>query len=977
MLPGSTEEWKMKVKGPKGEKVTAELLVAMYDASLDEFASNYFSMYLNWVSGDKYSYYGRPSESFSTFERGSIQSLDGGWNAYDSYPNRYYPTFNMFGFSPSYYLGRNRNQYFSYNRGVTSGNNNNAVMFKDSYIMSESEGMADDMMAAEQEVALPVALESNGFFKSDDRGDVGRKKEEVSEQSETGEGNNAVDLSTVKARSNFNETAFFKPHVMTNSKGEVIFSFTMPESLTKWKFLSFGHTQDLKTGSLVETMVTQKDLMVVPNAPRFFREGDEMSLSAKISNISEDNLSGNVQLFLFDALTNKPMDHLMANLDAQQSFSVAAKQSTVAEWKIKIPMGAQAITYKIVAQAGAFSDGEEMTLPVLSNRMLVTESLPLYINKKGTKTFKLEKLINAGSSTSMVHERVTLEFTSNPAWYAIQALPYMMEYPYECAEQTFARYYSNAIASNIANSSPKIKKVFDQWKEAGKGNKDAFLSSLEKNQELKSLFLEETPWVLNAKSESENKRRVGLLFDMHRMNKELKHTLKKIQEKQHSSGGWAWFPGMKPSRYITQHIVTGMGHLNFMGVVKSNTHPKEWKMLRKAITYLDGQLVEDYKHLQKYYTPEQMKKKHIGNTQIQYLYARSYFKFNMNKATQEAYDYYLGQAKEFWLTNNLQTEAMTALFLERIEPNGTVQDDIMKSLAEIAIHHEEKGMYYKSNIGGYYWYNAPIETQALLIEAFDVVAKDLDAVNELKVWLLKQKQTTHWKTTKATSEACFALLMRGTELLTNDEVVEVKLGDMKVKPSSKEAGTGYFKESWSKKDVKPEMGTVTVTRKTDGVSWGGFYWQYFEDLDKITPHETPLTIKKQLFKVQLNKTGEYMTPVANQDDLKVGDKVRIRIEIHTDRDLEYVHLKDMRAAGFEPVNVLSRYKWQDGLGYYETTKDASTNFFMDYLSKGSYVFEYDLKVFHKGDFSNGITTMQCLYAPEFTSHSAGVRVVVK
>ena len=320
---------------------------------------------------------------------------------------------------------------------------------------------------------------------------------------------------------------------------------------------------------------------------------------------------------------------------------------------------------------------------------------------------------------------------------------------------------------------------------------------------------------------------------------------------------------------------------------------------------------------------------------------------------------------------------MIALQAHRYEFENLPQQ-IMASIKERAILHDELGMYWKDNVTGWYWYQAPIETQALLIEAFDEVVDDNASVEDMKVWLLKQKQTTDWKTTKATAEACYALFLRGTDLLANDEQVEIKINgevlDPKSLGSQVEAGTGYFKTSWTGNDIKPEMGNVSVTRTTEGVSWGAMYWQYFEDLDNITTHETSLKLTKQLFLVQNTSSGPVISPIEEGTELQPGDKVRVRIELRTDRDMEYVHLKDMRAAGFEPINVFSRYKWQDGLGYYESTKDASTNFFMDYVRKGTYVFEYDLRVSHAGNFSNGISTIQCMYAPEFTSHSEGIRV---
>ncbi|CAG5080107.1 alpha-2-macroglobulin family protein [Parvicella tangerina] len=982
MLPGSKEKWKVKISGAKGEKVAAEMVAAMYDASLDEFASNYFSMYLDYSKGYYYNYTGGGfAESFKGFKLAYATVHNYQWNTYSSMPYRNYPYMDMFGYYPSYYL---RNGGYTYGWG--GGYRGDA----DYYSNAEVTTMAVSGATSADEGGMDVVMEESESRNAPmaDMPVTESQKEvsgEVAQQTSPGvggglfdgklEGNKdkTVDLSNVKARTNFNETAFFKPHLETNSKGEIIFSFEMPESLTEWKFLSMAHTKDLSVGYLSETAITQKDLMVVPNAPRFFREGDKIVLSTKISNLTEEGMAGQVQLFLTDAISGKEIDVACKNVNAQQSFRAEAKQSTSVEWELEIPMDLQALTYKIVAKAGDFSDGEEMTLPVLTNRMMVTESIPLYINKKGEKTFKLQNLIDSEDSETLTHHKLTIEYTSNPAWYAVQALPYMMEYPYECAEQTFSRYYANAIAAHIVDAHPKIEKVFEEWKNS---SPEALLSNLEKNQELKSLILEETPWVLNAKSESESKKRIALLFDMHKMKKELNKAMKKLRGMQLGNGAFPWFHGMNESRYITQHIVCGMGHLNNLGVINSKVHFREWQMIKKAMYYLDMEVLDDYEYMLKHY-PNYKDSKHISYTHLHWLYARSYFDFPVPSNVEPAYEFYLNQAKKYWHTDNLMTEAMTALLLERLDEEGKVQDDIMKSLSELAIHDEEMGMYYKRNLMGYYWYQAPIETQALLIEAFDEVAKDDEAVEELKVWLLKQKQTTHWKTTRATAEACYALLLRGTDILANDEIVEVKLGDMKVEPSKTQAGTGYFKESYQPDEIKPDMGNVTVTKQTDGVSWGGLYWQYFENLDKIKTHESPLAISKQLFIVQLNENGEYMTPIKDGSELKVGDKVRVRIEIHTDRDLEYVHLKDMRAAGFEPVNVVSRYKWQDGLGYYESTKDASTNFFMDYLSKGTYVFEYDLKVFHKGDFSNGITTMQCMYAPEFSSHSEGVRVVVE
>ncbi len=619
-----------------------------------------------------------------------------------------------------------------------------------------------------------------------------------------------------------------------------------------------------------------------------------------------------------------------------------------------------------------------MVIPVLTNRMLVTESLPLPIKGNQTKNFSFTKLINSKLSTTLRNHKLTLEYTSNPAWYAIQALPYIMEYPYECSEQTFSRYYANSIASHIVNSSPKIKRVFDSWKNL---TPDALLSNLEKNQELKALMLEETPWVVQAKNESERKQKIGLLFDLNKMSNELGRAIQKLKKNQTSNGGWPWFKGMPDSRYITQHIITGFGHLDHLGVKDVKENSDVWHMVKEGVRYLDNRMKEDYDYIKKHFKST-MHKNHLSSIQIQYLYSRSYFIEDVKLANRnkEAFTYFKLQAEKYWLDNNIYLQGMIALALHRFETK-TIPMDIIKSLKENSLTHEEMGMYWRDLSAGYYWYQAPIETQALLIEAFDEVANDQNSVEEMKIWLLKQKQTQDWKTTKATVEACYALLLKGTDLLAGDNLVEITIANKKIDPRKLdnvkvEAGTGYFKTSWSGSDVKPEMGNITVKKTDDGVAWGAMYWQYFEQLNKITTHKTPLHLEKKLFIEENSPTGPIMRPISANNTLKVGDKIKVRIELRVDRDMEYVHMKDMRASGFEPINVISRYKYQDGLGYYESTRDAATNFFISYLRKGTYVFEYPLRVTHNGNFSNGITTIQCMYAPEFTSHSEGIRVKV-
>lgn len=934
--PGGKEEWSLKVTDVDEKSIQAEVLASMYDQSLDVFKSNSWSFFsyrnnysrLNWQL-DQYFNSNSLTNYFQFENKGGINSLN-------------YKGLNFFGFEGS-------RQYYA----------RNSLVQMDAAMSSSSGYVTKEKISA---MAVRSANEDD---------EVIVEEEAIFEMEEKIKSTNQ----TLSIRSDFRETAFFYPHLETNENGTVDFTFTMPDALTRYKFMALAHTTDLKIGNALEEIVAQKELMVMPNPPRFFREGDTLVFLTKVANISDKVQEVAVNIAFFDALTMKPIN-LLVNRDANQNATIDAKGNGVVKWEVAIPKGLQAVTYKIIGESQTHSDGEERTIPVLTNRMLVTEALPLPMNGKGSKQFTFDKLVN-NTSTTLTNERFTVEYTSNPAWYAIQALPYLMEYPYECAEQTFSRLYANTIATHIANSDPNIKRVFEIWRQY---QPHALLSNLEKNQELKALMIQETPWLRNAKDESERKRRLGELFQLDRMERELERSIKQLEQMQLSNGAWPWFDGGRENRYITQHIVSGFGHLKQLGMIDLEKDPKLNQLLNKAIAYLDAELQRDYSKLLE--VNADLTKKHVSSFQIQYFYARSFFvNRQVDEINQMAYEYYYSQMKRFWLDYSLQLRGMIAIASHRNE-DKTVAKNILKAAKDIAIFNNEFGMYWKDNRRGYFWNQAPIETQVLMIEAFDEVMNDDESVELLKMWLLKQKQTQDWKTTKATADACYALLLKGTNLLSTENTVSITVGDKILDPTNDanfktEAGTGYFKKAWSGVEVTPKMGSITVTKTNDGVAWGAAYWQYFEDLDKITFADTPLKLEKELFIEVSSNSGKQLQRITAETPIKVGDKVIVRVELGSDRDLEFVHLKDMRASGFEPINVLSSYKYQDGLGYYESTKDAATNFFISYLRKGTYVFEYELRANISGQFSNGITQVQCMYAPEFTAQSSGTKVIIE
>ena len=794
-------------------------------------------------------------------------------------------------------------------------------------------------------------------------------------------------LNNIATRKNFNETAFFFPDLHTDKEGNIQFSFTAPEALTKWKLQTFAHTKDLSFGLSEKELITQKELMVQPNLPRFLREGDRLEISAKIVNLSTEEFTGQAQLQLIDATTNQSVDGWFQNIFPNQYFTVAAGKSEAIQFPIEVPYQFnKALTWRIVAKAGSYSDGEEAFIPVLTNRTLVTETMPLPMRGEGTKAFTFNKLLQSGNSETIQQHGLTIEYTANPAWYAVQALPYLMEYPFECAEQIWNGLYANTLATHITQKAPRIKEVFESWK--GKDTA-ALLSNLQKNEALKGILLEETPWVLQAKSEAEQKKNVALLFDLVKMSADKQRDLKKLSSFQSSNGGFVWFKGGPDDRYITQYITTGIGHLKKLNSLPLNeTNNDIEELAAKAISYLDKKIKDDYDFLLK--NKADLKQPHINYTQYHYLYMRSFFPQNKMKADiLPAYNFYKKQAQQYWMKSNQYMQGMAALALYRSGDKITPKN-IMASLKETAIVNDELGMYWKEvqYINRPFWWYAPVETEALLIEAFSEVGKDNMSVDNIKTWLIKNKQTTHWSTSKATADACYAFLLEGTNWLLSEPLVSIKLGNTIVTNTAgiKEEGTGYFKNYIDGLNVKPEMGNIKVTlqqkenalgnKQNSAPTWGAVYWQYFEDMDNISSANTSLQLTKKLFIQKNEDRGPILIPV-EENAIHVGDKIVVRVELKSDRDLEYVHLKDMRASGLEPVNVMSGYKWQGGLGYYETTKDASTHFFINYLPKGTYVFEYPLFVTGTGNFSNGITTVQCMYAPEFSAHSEGERIRIE
>lgn len=938
LKPGQHETWTLVVSGPDTAqdraarlKAAAEVVATLYDASLDAFSQLHWSSLQYLFYRDRY---WRQSRFFNTTR--PLVILQGRWKRPRQRAALTYPSFHpdvMFQQVWARAFG-NRMSDRDGGRGTAS-----AMMLKGG--AGGAEAAAEAMQDAAQ--GSTVAAEQR---KARRAGPTGSGAKDAPPQ---------VDLDAVSLRKNLKETAFFFPQLRTDDQGKVRIEFTMPEALTEWRFLALAHDRQLRSGSLIDKAVTRKELMVQPNPPRFLRENDTLEFTAKIVNQSATRQQGRVRLRLADARTDRDLTGRLGAGEATQSFDIPAGRSATVSWRLHVPDGTPFLVYRVVAATDRLSDGEENYLPVLPRRILVTESLPLPIRGPGQRTWDWKRLTESSRSGSIRHQSLTLQAVSQPAWYAVLALPYLMEFPHECSEQVFNRIYANLLARKIITGDPKMRRVIAAWK-----NTPAELSPLEKNQDLKAVMLEETPWVRQAESETQARKNLAILFDENRIRNEVERALQRLRDTQHPDGAWPWFPGGGANDYITLYIVTGFARLEHLGI------EVDMSLARKAIPRIDQWLQREYDRI---VTQGRLDANHLTPMVAFYLYGRSFYLESrpVPDRHRKAFRYFVRQAEQYWLQVPRQSQGHLALALHRLGKTASAKA-IMRSIREHAVIDEELGMFWRDTERSWWWYRAPIETQALMIEAFDEVMNDTEAVDDCQVWLIKQKQTQDWKTTKATADACFALLRRGADRLASDVLLEVSLGGSKIEPEDVEAGTGFYEKRFVGPEIKPRMGRIKLVKRDPGVAWASLHWQYFEDMSKVKAYEgTPLTLRKRLFIKRYGEGGPKLEPI--DSGIRVGDVLVVRLELRVDRAMEYVHLKDQRPSGSEPVDVLSGYRYQDGLAYYQMTRDTASHFFIDYLPKGTYVFEYESRIQHRGKYQSGMARIQCMYAPEFNSHS--------
>ncbi len=942
--PGAQEEWRLTVTDLAGNPAKAEVLASMYDFSLDKI---YPTTDWKWKVLDG---------------RGAIGSVPVIYKDV-SFDNeivaQYFPfdeikivpfvfdTFNWFGFS--LFSGRN-----FMTRGLSSDARVNLL---GAASMEKSDNVAEEALA----FAHDVKFQSGGA--------ANELQEEAVSADEQSELPGFTDIQ--QPRRNFNETAFFFPQLRTNDKGETQLAFTVPESNTRWRFRVLAHDKKLNVGQIEAFAVSQKELMVTPNMPRFFLQGDKTGISTKISNLSDSDIAGNVKIEFFNPVT----DEVMSNIAVQQqvhTFSLAKGASSAVSWIVDIPTDIDVLGVRIVAESESFSDSEQHAIAVLPNRMLVTESMRLDVQADETKEFTMDRLANRSSATARPY-RLTLEFASNPAWYAIQALPVMSNPESDNAVSWFASYYANALGYHISQAYPQVANMIEVWKKQSSSN-ETFLSNLQKNEELKNVLLEETPWVLEAKNEAEQKEKLVLLFDRNRANLLTRQAVDKLRELQTPEGGWSWFKDFRPSRSITQYILYGFSQLKELKAVEFTDDIRT--MQAKAVSYIDSEALRGFEQLKKH-DKNWRNIEVISTPDLEYLYVRSaYPQYALSKDVQEMVNFYTASLADNRTKYGLYERSLIVVLLSR-QGKQSVVSDMLDSFREHATVDDEMGMYWANNRSNVFMSQSAVSAHTFIMDAFRIGGAKSDEMDNMKRWLLKQKQTSIWESTHATADAVFALLSTGSDWFFSSGKTAIKIGGEVIEPENEEQGTGYFKKSWSGSEIKPEMGKVQVVHQGNVPAWGALYWQYFEDIDKIAKSDASLDVEKALFVEQTGASGKELVPINGNRPLQVGDKVVVRLTVRTDRDIEFVHLKDLRAACFEPIDQISGTCWQGRTLYYRTSKDASTHFYFDRLARGTHVFEYGVYVDRAGSYSNGMATIQCLYAPEFSSHTAGIRINVK
>ena len=933
LTPGQQEEWRLKITKPDGTPADASLMAVLYDKSLDHLYPHQWNFApttplpmpsVSWMYRQPNGFHGYGAQSFKHL---SVTDFN-----YSHFDGSIYPYYN-------YFAGRRHAMLLTKAAPTmaavaeSAASNDEAVLFD----------MADVAASKASMNGANASLRAKGATVQAEEAQIENVMNNEPKQQ-------------VQLRENLQETAFCYPAIETDTNGQVTLKFTLPESLTTWRFMGISNTTDMLYGSIESEAVAQKDIMVQPNVPRFIRIGDQAQLSTRIFNISEKTISGTAQLTLIDAET----EHTI--LEQSAPFSVNASQTTNITFDIDTGdsalSGTSLLICKVVALGEGFSDGEQHYIPVLPDCEMATKTIPITQHKPGTQAIDLTKLFPIGTT----QQKLTIEYTNNPTWFMVQSLPVLGQ-PWEhSAIEQAASYYSNLLARTLLKQSPQAKNAFEQWKREST-HEQTLQSQLQKNQELKDIVLSETPWVSAADREAEQKQQLADFFDENGISNRLSISVEKLQELQNSDGSFSWYSGMPGSTTVTVAVSEMLARLNIMAGLSNDMK----QMQAKAFNYTGKEMVELVNELKKN-EKKGNKPSFPSFTALRWLYICAIGGGQLSAAMKSANDYLIALLKKDIKRQSIYEKALTAIVLAKHNEIKQAQQYI-QSLKEYSVYSDEMGRYYDTPRALYSWYNYKIPTEVAALEAIQLVSpKDNQIIDEMRCWLLQEKRTQVWDTPISSTNAIWAFLNGKPESLdASQNQVQLTIDGSSIEQPKATAGLGYVKIAIS----QPQGHTFTATKISEGTSWGAVYAQFMQKTSEVEASQSGITVRREFLLSNLDNSNG-MTP-DKHTIMQVGQRLRVRIIIDTERDLDFVQVVDRRAACMEPVRQLSGYQ----NGAYVSPKDNATHYYYYGLGKGHHIIETEYYIDRAGSYETGTCTVQCAYAPEFRATVPSTTLKVK
>lgn len=913
LQPGEQEEWRLQILDKEGHPADANLMAVLYDASLDKLYTHhwYFNLFFNRFAPYLHSsvlWHGQQVSMYCPFPYSYVEDKlrVGVWG---DYSRLWKPGAEWLGRSDTGGLAAK----------AISGN---AVKLEYASSMKADAGN----MVFEEEMLSENRVSASGHaFPEDD---------EIQET-----------VIGLPLRENFAETVFFYPQLRTDTTGQVSMVFTMPDALTTWKWMGFAHTKTMDYGVMTDTVVTSKPFMVQPNLPRFMRVGDQASIATSLVNLSTDDVKGTAYLQLIDPMTEKVV------YSGKKKFHIGKGETGMIRFAYQVSGDYEVLVCKIVAEAGNYTDGEQHYVPVLADKQWVTETIPVQIEGEDTVLIDTKPFFNRQSPTA-ADKRLTVELTANPDWYVVQALPVLGNPVSEDAISWATAYYANCLSAYIVKANPRIGKVLESWRVSGKKEEYGH-SGIEKNEDLKDLLVEESPWLAEALQEAEQKQKIAGLFDRNGLENSMNTAIGRLEKLQQGNGSWSWYKGMEGNLYVTTTVAVTMARLRAMtGYLDKEAE----SMYERAVSYLRKQVEKDYERMQ--HLEKKGQQVMPRQETLAYLYMNALDAKKVGLPEQRIVTYLL-ERLENYSAGDIFEKSVIALIMQA-GGRKKKAEELIQSVKEYTVYARDMGRYFDTRKAAYSWNDYRIPTQTVAMEAIRKIAPDTRMENEMKYWLLRQKQAQVWSTPIATANAVYAFLCMGDRRL--EERGEMKATVDGIVCQTPQDAFGYTRCTLEGAQAEAEQ--IVIEKTGNGIGWATVYVQYTELMDCL--QEEPgdgLSVKKE-YQID-GKT------INGETKLKPGDKLTVRLIIRSDRDMDFVRVKDERAACMEPASQLSGYVWTGGLGCYRVSRDASTEFFIDRLRKGTYVLEYEVYIDRSGTYQAGVASVQSVYAPEFAGHTGG------